>query len=283
VERQDNKYEFLRRRAEEDPEQRYTAIFALMPARRHPGTTRKPAAEGWRAITVAAGVVFGVGLLLALLGASGSAVREVGTALVSGSVVGLVFIFADKRVDRARALQERSSVARSALGSQEHLRGFSADHLDLYAADVHDAVLTSANFNRADLTQARFLGCNLVDAQFREATLVNGWIAFCKANGGDFAHANLQFSTCCYSSFADADLRGADLTSAALYGSSFPGADLTGTVLVETDCRGADLSRAKGLPEAAITGIRYDEWTRWPDGFAPPPPRGTGGRPAAVA
>jgi uncharacterized protein YjbI with pentapeptide repeats len=99
---------------------------------------------------------------------------------------------------------------------------------------------------------------------------VNGWIAFCKAKESVFANANLQFSTCCFTSFADADLRGADLTSAALYGSSFPGADLTGAVLVEADFRGADLSEAKGLSEATITDIRYDEWTRWPDGFTPP-------------
>jgi len=57
---------------------------------------------------------------------------------------------------------------------------------------------------------------------------------------------------------AGADLTGADLTGAKLRYADLPRADLTGA-----DLTGADLR-----------DVKYDETTRWPDGFTPPAGKG---------
>lgn len=55
--------------------------------------------------------------------------------------------------------------------------------------------------------------------------------------------------------FREANLTGANFTGADLSGADFSRADLTGAVLRKTN----------------LTGVKYDERTRWPEGFDPPP------------
>jgi uncharacterized protein YjbI with pentapeptide repeats len=47
-------------------------------------------------------------------------------------------------------------------------------------------------------------------------------------------------------------------------------ADLVDALLIDADLRGADLTRAD-LYEAELEGITYDENTKWPADFTPPP------------
>lgn len=74
-----------------------------------------------------------------------------------------------------------------------------------------------------------------------------------------------------------ADLRGADLSSALLRKAKLRRADLRGADLRSANLAGADL-RAADLVGADLTGAvmgmsvadaRYDETTRWPEGFDP--------------
>jgi hypothetical protein len=83
-----------------------------------------------------------------------------------------------------------------------------------------------------------------------------------------------------------ANLRKADLHAADLHGAYLAGADLTGADLTGADLRGASIEvirlltldqtmilhdpRERPRPLVALfTGARYDDRTRWPQGFDP--------------
>ena len=68
----------------------------------------------------------------------------------------------------------------------------------------------------------------------------------------------------------EADLRnavlgGADLRNAFLIGADLSDANLRGASLIGADLTGSDLT------EADLADVHYDERTRWPDDFTPPP------------
>jgi uncharacterized protein YjbI with pentapeptide repeats len=72
---------------------------------------------------------------------------------------------------------------------------------------------------------------------------------------------------------AGANLAGADLTGANLRGVNLRGADLTAVWLLGVDLTGVDL-RGADLTGADLRDVKYDETTRWPDGFTPPAGKG---------
>lgn len=76
-----------------------------------------------------------------------------------------------------------------------------------------------------------------------------------------------------------ADLTSADLTWAPLTRGHLRGAVLRNAILLEADLRSCDLRDAdlRGadltgaiLDDAEMSGVRWDETTRWPEGFEPP-------------
>jgi hypothetical protein len=103
----------------------------------------------------------------------------------------------------------------------------------------------------ADLTGADLHGAGLGRADFR---------------GADLTGADLR----------DAGLGGADLHGANLRGANLRGANLHGANLHGANLRGANL-RGANLPDANLTDVCYDQRTRWPEGFTPPPPYCPGG------
>jgi uncharacterized protein YjbI with pentapeptide repeats len=66
----------------------------------------------------------------------------------------------------------------------------------------------------------------------------------------------------------NAALRSADLRHANLAGSNLRGSDLTGADLSGSRLGGADFTAAK-LEGAKLVGARYNDKTRWPEGFSP--------------
>jgi uncharacterized protein YjbI with pentapeptide repeats len=106
---------------------------------------------------------------------------------------------------------------------------------DLRGADLRGALLHRANLGNADLRGADLRGADLSEAEARSAGLFG------------------------------ANLSGADLNGALLFWANLDSADLRGA-----DLRGADLSRAK-LTKAKFDGAYYNENTRWPESFTPPP------------
>ncbi|WP_459545795.1 pentapeptide repeat-containing protein [Nocardia sp. X0981] len=81
----------------------------------------------------------------------------------------------------------------------------------------------------------------------------------------DFSGAILAGSNLSRGGLGGADFRGAILLNANLTGTYLRAADLSGALLY-----GADLTDAF-LGDANLTGVIYDDKTRWPPGFVPPP------------
>src|SRR5262249_4978151 len=75
---------------------------------------------------------------------------------------------------------------------------------------------------------------------------------------------------CSEANFAGANLREANLQAALFNDASLKDADLTQADFRYAMLRGTDLRGAK-LDEAMLDGVQYDESTRLPQGFVPPP------------
>jgi uncharacterized protein YjbI with pentapeptide repeats len=117
-------------------------------------------------------------------------------------------------------------------------------------ADLMDAKLRGADLQAADLTGAFLRGADLSKASLVATDLTEA----------DLVEANLTDAELFGTHLRDADLTEANLTDASLYGAYLEGADLSGANLA-----GADLT------EVEAEHMCYDDKTRWPDDFTPPP------------
>ncbi|WP_405183628.1 pentapeptide repeat-containing protein (plasmid) [Nocardia sp. NBC_01377] len=122
------------------------------------------------------------------------------------------------------------------------LSGADLDNAHLAVAFLHRASLIGANLIHADLTNARLTDANLTGVDLRYADMT-------------YAH-----------------LIGADLTGATLTGATLINTKLTGANLAGVDLRYTNMTDAN-LTDANLTGTMYDNDTRWPEGFTPPPSR----------
>lgn len=126
---------------------------------------------------------------------------------------------------------------------------------DLSAADLANAELSEANLRTAELVAAR-----LSESNMRGATL---WEA--RLGRAELVDVDLFDAVLFRAMLVDADLTRASLVQASLFE-----ANLTGAKLVGADLRSAVLTGAR-LQRADLTDIRWDDGTKWPDGFEPPP------------
>ncbi len=108
-------------------------------------------------------------------------------------------------------------------------------------------------------------GAHLREADLREADLSGAHLSGADLYGADLYGADLY----------GADLHRAVLSGAVLSGAVLSGADLSGADLSEAYLYLADLSGANlhlaDLSGADLTEITYDDHTKWPDIFTPPP------------
>jgi uncharacterized protein YjbI with pentapeptide repeats len=127
---------------------------------------------------------------------------------------------------------------------------------NLTIAKLAGAVLRQANLKGANLLLAHLYRANLINANLEAANLsvVNLWEA--KLEGANLTDANLKRANLHGANLTNANLRGANLTDAMLDYTNLTGANLTGANLT-----GAILDGAK------MSEVKWDESTRWPDGF----------------
>jgi uncharacterized protein YjbI with pentapeptide repeats len=174
---------------------------------------------------------------------------------------------------------------------------------DLTRADLIKAKLNGAKLNGANLTRANLTGAHLIKADLYGADLTGADLTGASLNNveydnstvwpdsvrdvlrvlqgdKDLYRANLYGAQLSNADLSDADLteadlRGAVLFSAYLYRAYLTGADLTDAILFDANLRGADLTGADltgaVLSGTILEGITYDENTKWPAGFTPPP------------
>jgi len=156
---------------------------------------------------------------------------------------------------------------------------------ELQGANFASADLSGGVLYRADLGGANFTDANLFTANFIETNLsganLAGAYALANFNGAKLHGANFFGSDLRMASMENTDLSNCDLRSANL--------DITSTtpmeleriyvlmeeILGEGDVRNMPLSEwpTYGLESANFTNILWDETTRWPQGFNPPPSR----------
>ncbi len=169
---------------------------------------------------------------------------------------------------------------------------------NLSKADLSRSTLSGATLSRATLSRASLIQADLSKADLKGADLRGAELSMAKARAADLSGANLSRAwvsligpdTKSGSLAFTADLSGADLSLATLRGADLSGADLNCADLSEADLtegtlRDADLTAANlrganlcsavlsraALSGANLSGARYDDVTRWPEGFTPPP------------
>ncbi len=125
----------------------------------------------------------------------------------------------------------------------------------LYEAELIDSEKTVIVLRGAILREAFLWGANLREADLRGADLV----------GVDLREASLVGAKLVGAKLRGAILVGADLRGAILREADLRRADLRGAIL-----RGADLREAN-LVEADLREVLYNDATKWPEDFTPPP------------
>lgn len=155
--------------------------------------------------------------------------------------------------------------------------------LDWSGAHLEGSVLSQVN-----LSQSRFAGSHLVKIDFTWSTLddcdfegaifadttldltfcnrarfVRAKLIECKANSGEFQHANFMGAMLAGTSFCNGDFRWADLSGADLSGCNLQSCEFGGANLRRAILKGANLSYARfdgaDLTDADLTGVTTDE------------------------
>lgn len=212
-----------------------------------------------------------IGVYLWLPGRSDTDHRgNLGAALIGGAIIALAIFLIQIVVDERRQRDEAKQNLRLTLGLAESLSGIDLSGASLERMYLAGKDLSGAQLVGADLSKAYLTGATLRGADLSEATLRCANLNLADAQNATFLESRLANATLIgvrgrNAKFFGADLRGADLSQARLAGATFVGADLTGAALGSADLGTADLT------DATMTGVQYDERTRWPEGFQPPP------------
>lgn len=122
------------------------------------------------------------------------------------------------------------------------------------------------------LSQASLRRCSLTDFNLAGLDLSNADLTRANLRGADLTNTNLTNTILYEANLYQADLAFATLAFANLTSAKLRGTNLTGANLLVTDLTGANLSDAENLTSAKLAHGIYDETTRWPKGFTPPPP-----------
>ena len=154
----------------------------------------------------------------------------------------------------------------------------------LYGADLQGADLRGANLRRANLWMANLQGAmlheanlqgakldkvNLREAMLHEANLQGAKLWEADLQGADLQLAYLQEANVQRVNLQKAKLHKTDLWGANLWGANLQEADLWGANLRNANLRNANLQETKKLETANLSGAKYNDETKFPDGFEP--------------
>lgn len=149
-----------------------------------------------------------------------------------------------------------------------NLQGGHLIEAQLQEARLEGANLQGALIRRSNLQRASLRRANLQKVSLREANLQMAVLEGANLKGARLWDANLQGA-----SFGEANLIEARIVGANLQGALLGGANLQGASLKEAILKGADLWWVEGLTDEQVAEAVWDETTRWPEGFSPPPPQ----------
>lgn len=180
--------------------------------------------------------------------------------LVGLVLVGVQIVRDDQREANDQRLSNLSFVRDKAAGPSTarnfqniDLEGMNISGLELPSSKFEKANLREINALRSSLELSNFYGAQLSDANLAVTRLQAVDLSGVDASRADFSYAHLE-----YGRFESTKLEGARFDFATL-----DNADLSHV----------DMSRVSGLETASLTNICYDEGTKWPKDFQPPPSR----------
>ena len=171
---------------------------------------------------------------------------------------------------------QRAQLQQAKLGGAQ-LQGAKLEGAALLQADLQQANLMNANLKNAKLEDAKLNGAILERADLSGASLTQA--DFSNAPESDMTDTLMQVFAADYTMPAIAqglpisqtNLRFANLSNANLSNANLQGADLHRANLTGVDLTGADLRNVENLEQADLSALIYDETTRFPAGFTPPP------------
>lgn len=210
----------------------------------------------WRAVFFLALSPLLVGLALVLPGGGVNVIIDIGSGLIGGSLIGLIFALVQYTMDQRNQQLDKDADLRLLLNSTHDLAGIDLSDRPLTNVYLRGKDLTSARLDGADLTGVDLRGTVLDAAVLTGAILTTAQLSGANARGADLTGCRLP----------DADLSYADLEGALLRAANLERADLTGAKLVEADLsrswiggahlEDCDLSRAQLIGTRA-TGARF--------------------------
>jgi uncharacterized protein YjbI with pentapeptide repeats len=165
-----------------------------------------------------------------------------------------------------------------------HLGGANLQVANLQEACLERVDLSDANLNKAELIRANLRGAHFYSAQLQGAILCGANLQWAQLLRANLQGANLERSNLQEANLVEANLQGANLVEATLKGAHLGGANLKGADLgddpgpVELDLievmrRPEDTIKlsSRRLSAEQVAEAYWDETTRWPAGFTPPP------------
>lgn len=166
--------------------------------------------------------------------------------------------------------------------SYTDMSGLDLSQISLQKAELHktkltDARLAEANLSRSNLTQADLSQANLQGASLGWADMNRSILRDANLREANLMGANLKYADLTGADLTDAILNGAGLQYANLSGANLSKADLNwaelnGAILIQTNLSQANLGwvnlSGADLSGADLQGVKYNEHTKWPDGFA---------------
>lgn len=221
------------------------------------------------------GTLVAIGTVISLGAGAGSVGRDLGLAILSGGIVGGALVTVESLLVSAADARSSAASLRTMLSTTADLNGIdlAGEQLsDLYlpgralvAAQLCDTDLSGSKLPFADLRYAQLQRANLQNADLRGSTLVGADLTGANLRGAQLDDADLSDAT-----FDRADLSDVSLIDARAQQSHFGAADMTGAHLDNMYLQGADLSAVTGKFEVAGP-VEFDDSTRWPASFDPPP------------
>jgi hypothetical protein len=144
-------------------------------------------------------------------------------------------------------------------------------YLDLRKADLSNADLSGLKLTWMRLDEANLSGSKLVNATAHESgNYVPTSFSGAKLVGCDLTGTDLSDCKCTDADFSRATLRKANFTGGTKFRANFTAADLSGADLSFSDLKGANFTGAT-LAGCKLEDASFDETTKWPKGFTPPP------------
>lgn len=212
--------------------------------------------------------------------------------VAAGTIVGQKLID-DVRADRDHEIAKQENDRAERLENLRFVRGRSTSDpnqerpfygIDLTGLNLGGLDLPGANFGEAmlngcNLVQTNLEGANLAYAELNDAAVLGVNFTGANLTGADFTHVTINNELAMNpapgqpavpTTFTGSTLAGVVFDQSALFDVSLSGLDLTGASFKDAALLGVDLTGAT-LTDADLEGVFYDDATRWPQGFTPPP------------